>query len=186
MCRAHGFSCQLPHFTQLFQKTKVSANIGADFGVGPEIGGDIAMFSSFLMLCSQKRKTRIREPRFGIVSCPWKRWKLVGLGDFFPFGPPGGAGGAPPGPHVVPTSSLLVKISAKNARFRLYRHRTLQSNTRCSAFLEIYWSSTRLSVWNFEIWQHLPMFAILIICARFLKFAQIISRKLLIFWTDFC
>ena len=70
---------------------------------------------------------------------------------------------------------FLAKFRQNVARFRLYRHRFLQENTRFAAFFKIY-QILKLKFLKFD-----KIFQIL----RHLQFFAEISRKLLFFQTDF-
>ena len=107
-----------------------------------------------------QRPTRERAPASG-AALAVTRW-----GQRFQAVPSGA--GSTLSPSAIPLQNV--------ARFRLYRHRFLQENTRFAAFFKIY-QILKLKFLNFDkisqILRHLPKF--------FCEFSQ----KLLIFQTDF-
>ena len=112
------------------------------------LGGKIRL-KSFKILGRLPEPQRLRGPhRRGESRCSWTR-------------------------RVV--AKFMAKFGQHVARFRLYRHRSLQVNTRFAAFFKIY----QISRWSF--WNLANFCKFCNICKMFAEF----SRKLLIFQTDF-
>ena len=88
-----------------------------------------------------------------------------------------GRGRAPPWPRRV-VAKFLANCGQHFARFRLYRRRSLQVNTRFEAFFEIYQIISDYLADIFEIWQKIAKFAT--VAKKIVEFSQ----KMLIFQTD--